>query len=326
MQTKVQTVGEIIGQKRNWIEMHEPYDRVGRLPNFQYVVEGTGGALVPLSTGVEEVNRLPQLTFEQRSLNQLLQRVEYPNKLYDRLPKQLNILNLNWLIQNGAYDKEVLFRIYDEHKVRALMSSKFQPLDDLELLELVAPYCNEGVVRWWADNELATHVSVSFPNYGVEIRKGDVVEHGIHISNSEVGARSVVIASYVYRLRCLNGQIGGGDEDFFRFRHIGNKNRFQQAVSSAVESAMLGAFRITAQFQDALKKQIDKPFELIESISKNENLTVEQYKATLDAYLNEGGGTLFDVSQSFSTAAHNFDGDESFALQRVAVRSLSEVV
>jgi len=92
---------------------------------------------------------------------------------------------------------------------RAFLSDRFQPFDNdliasaaLETLQEVAP----GMVIRSADlTPTKLYIKASFPTVQREVKKGDVVESGVLISNSEVGAGAVDVAPFSTRLVCLNG-------------------------------------------------------------------------------------------------------------------------
>jgi hypothetical protein len=232
---------------------------------------------------------------------------------------------INYLIQHGAYDKDAMFRLQDNDQMRAFMSGSFEPVDNLELLTMLEPYVGNGVLRWEYTDELTTHLSISFPSKSTQIKVGDIVEQGIHISNSEVGVRSVTIAGFVYRLKCKNGAIGGGDGDSFRFRHVGDRDRIRQAIEAAIQSVRNEALKITEGFKEALKKRISDPADQIEKICANEkDMTQEMFKKIIDAYAEgKEGKTMFGVSQAFSRAAQDYKGEDSFMLQKISVKVLS---
>ena len=51
------------------------------------------------------------------------------------------------------------------------------------------------------------YIKVVNPRLEAEVQKGDIVQAGIIISNSEVGLGSVRVMPLVYRLVCLNGMV-----------------------------------------------------------------------------------------------------------------------
>ena len=317
------TLTQVVDRLKDWQVQHAPFDRTSQINLFQFVIEeGKGGALVPLGNHLEEGSHMPTIYLRPNALSQYLTRLQYPHGFYQRIPSRLNCLNVNWLVQNGGFQREALFRIQDENQARALMTDVYQPVDNLDLLQMIEPYLGDGKVRWHYDDELTFHMSVSFPNYAEELKKGDIVERGIHISNSEVGLRSITIAGYLYRLVCTNGLIGsGGGGDSYRFRHVGNVERLREKVQGAIESAKLEVERVVAQFKNALTVKIDEPFQYIERMAKDKELSQEELKAVLNSFMeaSEDKDNLFGVSQAISNAANVFEGERSYELQRIAV-------
>lgn len=320
------TVRQVLDDVRNWNEKHNPWDYTSRLPLFQFVIEeGTGGALVPLSESTRK--EVPAIYLGDHARKQFFNRVDYADKLYNRLPERLNLLNLNWLVQNGG-DLETMFRMTDQNQARAMLSGRFQPFDNLELLEMIEPFAGHGLVRWEWDDEMTFHLSISFPNTVQFIKEGDAVEQGIHISNSEVGLRSVTVAAYVYRLKCFNGLIGGGNGDIYRFRHTGGGNgngheKMRDMVAAAIESCNVESQRIKAEFQASLEKEIDQPFHFLETQLKHD-LTQDEFKAVLDQLLlnQDDAGTLFGCVNAVTRTAQDLSGERSYELQRIGARML----
>src|SRR5204862_9691 len=72
------------------------------------------------------------------------------------------------------------------------------------------------VMRNFADIKVASlsltetklYVEIIFPGLQAEVKKGDIVQAGIILSNSEVGYGAVDISSLIWRLVCSNGLIG----------------------------------------------------------------------------------------------------------------------
>ena len=223
------TVKEVLTALRQWEEIHNPTDRGGILNQFQFVVMDTPvinapvkkeAALVPFSSAMATTPGEP-LILMPHAQDQLFSRLRYPRDLYDRLPSKLNVLNLNTLIQNEEKDRDVCIRLQDKTQARAIVSGRYEPFDNLDYIEMLAPFTEDALVRWEFNDGLTFHLSITFPQTRTELRVGDVVEQGIHISNSEVALRSIWISAYVLKLKCMNGLIGSAnDGGFFRIRHI----------------------------------------------------------------------------------------------------------
>jgi len=326
------TVSQVLDAARGWNKAHAPYDRITKLPFYQIIAtdvsqEQRGVALQPLAG--EPGAELKTFMLQPHAQSQLLARLEYPAKLLSKLPERLNLMNLNWLNQNNA-EKDCQFRVIDGDQVRALVSNRYEPFDHLELLEMIEPYCPDSVVRkeFWDDQTF--HLSITFPKSATAIKVGDIVEKGIHISNSEVGMRSVTILGYVFRLKCTNGAISGGDGGGARFRHLGNGDRIHQGVQAAIQEVMMATESIIANFKRALLNEIDKPIDYIERLAKKESLTQETFKSILDSYMEERstgeGDNLYTVSQAISRSANKVEGDEAYDLQRLSVKALTMTV
>jgi hypothetical protein len=64
------------------------------------------------------------------------------------------------------------------------------------------------------------YIKAVAPRVAGEVRKGDVVQAGVVISNSEVGLGALVVQPLVFRLVCLNGLIAEGAT---RRYHVGRQ-------------------------------------------------------------------------------------------------------
>jgi len=341
---KAPSLAEVGRDLKAWNREHKPVDLGTKLPLFQYVIEtpaqtGTGGALIPLS----KTTKMPAVYLGDHAEGQLLARVQYPKSLMARLPAAHNLLAVNYLIQHEP-QTDALLRIIDKGYCRALMSSKFQPFDTLELIESIAPYCKRAKVRLVFDDPEVFHLSLTFPGTKTRIKAGDVVERGIHVSNSEVGMRSVTIAGMVWRANCLNQLIGhsyGGNGDdikaefkpgrrgrgessgIIRLRHIGDSDRLRDMIGAAIESTYLESTKLLAQFKGALKVRIEDPASRLQKIAEDNDLTQEDYKALLDSFMLEPDKNLFGVVNAITATARERDGEGAYQLQRIAGRELA---
>jgi len=86
------------------------------------------------------------------------------------------------------------------------------------------------------------YLKVVNPRLEAEVNKGDVVQAGIVISNSEVGLGSVSVMPLIFRLVCLNGMIV---QDYGQRKyHIGRENDeaydlYSDATLAADDSAFM---------------------------------------------------------------------------------------
>jgi hypothetical protein len=107
---------------------------------------------------------------------------------------------------------------------RAFLSDRYRPLDNFDLANAVLPELMRHqeiqiVSTQFTDRRF--YMKAVLPKIETEVKKGDPVQIGLVISNSEVGSGSLAVLPLVYRLLCLNGMIG---EEYGRRKyHIGKR-------------------------------------------------------------------------------------------------------
>jgi hypothetical protein len=131
--------------------------------------------------------------------------------------------NVNtWLRAKPANDARLVRTL--DGSMRALLSDRYRPLDNFDLMQAILPELmglNGIRVESTQVTETRLYIKAVFPKIEGEIRKGDVVQSGIVISNSEVGAGSLQVSPLVFRLVCLNGMIA---QDYgTRRAHVGKR-------------------------------------------------------------------------------------------------------
>ena len=177
---------------------------------------------------------------------QIASRVGIPQKYYDRMKvgaPQLMAANVNhWF----KHEKEKRMVRTLDGNVRGFLSEKYRPLDGLDLAQVTLPILSRAGVRV-ESSELTPrrlYIKAVTERITAEIRKGDVVQAGIVISNSEIGMGAVKIEPMVFRLVCTNGMIAS--DHSMRKYHVGR---------SGSEGDFASEF-----FADETRKADDKAF------------------------------------------------------------------
>lgn len=156
--------------------------------------------------------------------DQIASRLDIPAKYYDRMRKDAPALlaeNVNTWLQGNPEKR--LVRVMDG-KVRAFLSDRYQRIENEQIANVVLPILlSEPEVRVASCEitERRMYIKAVFPRIQGEVTKGDIVQSGIAISNSEVGQGSVKIEPLVFRLVCLNGMIINDSK--FSARHVGGR-------------------------------------------------------------------------------------------------------
>jgi hypothetical protein len=272
---------------------------------------------------------------------QLAASLGIPKPYYDRMLEQTpDLLSANvnrWLERQPA---KKLIRTLD-NEVRAILSDSYRPLDNLELAEAVLPKLMDlgsNVVSGEVTENRFYLKAVTDRIQG-EPKKGDLIQAGVVISNSEVGQGSLQVQALDYRLVCLNGMIR---ESAIRKAHLGRGARGQDAIEDAREffrtetriaddrafflkvqdatAAMFDAARFAKrieQYQEAGMRPIVKPIEeVIEVTAKRFSLTDGERSSVLQHFIRGNDATNWGLANAITRAAQDVESyDRSTELE-----------
>jgi hypothetical protein len=121
--------------------------------------------------------------------------------------------------------------------LRAVLSDRYAALDDPDLIDIVGTqlkhmgYQDDVMVRSISTGT-TTVMRLTVPGDGTAVRKGDIIEYGLDIANSELGLRSVQVTPITYRLVCTNGMRAWQSDASFRTRHVGDTKRIRRMLNS----------------------------------------------------------------------------------------------
>ncbi len=127
---------------------------------------------------------------------------------------------------NTFFEKEParrMVRVLDDTS-RAFLSDRYRPLDNFDLANAVLPELmgrKDMKVESTQFTESRFYLKAVSSRIQTEVKKGDVVQIGLMVSNSEVGAGALQVSPLVYRLICLNGMVS---PDYGQRRyHVGKR-------------------------------------------------------------------------------------------------------
>lgn len=254
-----------------------------------------------------------QMPVQPYAHGQFAQHLGIPKAYYDRLLEQapgLLATNVNhWL---GASPARRLVRTLDG-AVRAYLSDRYRVLDHADLAEAILPVLLEDPQLEMASCQITDsrlYLKATTPRLTAEVHKGDVVQAGVVVSNSEVGAGSVRVEPLLYRLVCSNGAIV--NDLAMKKYHVGRTNGHSeeaiqallrdetralndQAFWATVQDVVRGTLqettfqRIVDRWRDATQERITgDPVQVIEVAAKRFGLT-EPERGSVLRHLVEGG-------------------------------------
>jgi hypothetical protein len=155
--------------------------------------------------------------------DQIGSRLKIPGQYYDKMltsAPDLLATNVNaWFRLNP--EKRMLRTLGGD--LRAFLSNRYNRIENEEIAEIVLPILADIPDVQIVSSEVTErrmYIQAVSPRVQGEVKKGDVVQAGVVISNSEVGCGSVSVAAMDWRLWCLNGAIAA---EKFRAYHVGRK-------------------------------------------------------------------------------------------------------
>lgn len=181
---------------------------------------------------LEGLPDMPPAPFTDHAHQQIADDLKIPKAYYDRMRQEAPVLladNINhWL---AAYPQERMVRTLDG-RVRGFLSSKYRPLDHVDLLGAVVPAFQEigGGIRIESAEvtERRLYIKAVLPSLEWDlaiakreailkaggsthsgeayamVRDGQAVQAAVTIQNSEVGEGRLVVSEGIFTLQCLN--------------------------------------------------------------------------------------------------------------------------
>lgn len=164
--------------------------------------------------------------------SQVAAAIDIPQKYYDRMRRdtpELLAKNVNHWFSNEP--KKRMLRTLD-NTGRAFLSNAYQRVENEEIANVALPIlldkAQDVQIESCALTETRMYIKAVFPKIQGEVVKGDVVQYGLAISNSEVGMGSVKIEPLVFHKVCDNGLII--QDASLNARHIGRRAGISEGV------------------------------------------------------------------------------------------------
>jgi hypothetical protein len=277
-------------------------------------------------------------------LEQVAGRTGIPAKYAERMRTEAPALlsrNVNhWFDANP--EKRLVRTLDNGGKVaRAFLSERYRPLDNYDLAEVILPKLSASgcVVKSCEMTERRFYIQAVTERVSGEVKKGDVVQAGIVITNSEVGCGAIKIEPLIYRLACLNGMISAsslrknhvgragegsvdGDDSFEMFsdktRQLDDKAFWAKVCD--VTDASLSQLRFdetVAKLRLAADKQVGNPVDAVEVVTRKLELTEGESKSVLTHLASGSDLSLWGLANAVTrTAEDSDDYDRAIELER----------
>lgn len=310
-----------------------------------YIADTRRLKFAPTDGGVVLKGLVNDLPLNDNAHNQMASALDIPRSYYDRLlGKSPDLLasNVNhWLATEPA---KKLIRTMDG-KVRAIMTDSYRPLDNCDLVNAVLPQLMKMEVRVESCEvtESRLYLKVVTERVTGEVRRGETIQAGAMISNSEIGHGSLSLAYLDFKLACLNGLVR---DHVVRKVHVGRKNKteivddassyFKDDTRLADDKAFFLKVRDAVglvfdplkfkgrmdEYRVAAGLEIEAdPVAVVEEVTKRLSLSEDEGKDVLRHLIKDGDLTKWGLVNAITRAAQDADAyDRSTELETAASR------
>lgn len=290
------------------------------------------------------------------SSGQLATYCNIPQQYFKRIQQEDTGL-LSTMVNHDLQNKAQLARNNDKQEarmlrtvsgtVRAFVSSRFRRLDAYDLVNATLPIMldHQFEPMQCELTEKRVYIKAVTKRIETEVKVNDPVQFGVMFSTSDVGAGSLTLEPFIYRLVCLNGMV---TESKIRQRHLGKQLASSEDIMDLLSNETIDLtneafFRqirdvLTASMKpevferevNKLRRAAELPIknfdleEVVDLTCKTLNVSGDQTKKTIVEMLAEGnqgaGLTQWGLINSFTAAAkaEHLDYDESVELERAA--------
>lgn len=273
---------------------------------------------------------------------QLASRTGIDKRYYDRMRQaQPSLLMKNVETWWAAEPEQRLVRAVQPARVengqisigrlmgRAWLSDRYRTLDNYDFVMTVLETAgNDAVIESCFLDDERVYLKLVCPEKQGEIKKGDVVQAGVIVKNSEVGDGKVLVQPFAKRLVCLNGLIR--PEQFGQV-HLGAQNELgilQQDTLQAdaksvwlqvrdwVKAVLNGEFleRTLKEARQTKKVSVEvEARQAVANIVRDFGLNGFDGQGILDRYLRGNDETQFGMVNAITQYAH--EGQNNYRRQ-----------
>jgi hypothetical protein len=239
----------------------------------------------------------------------------------DDAPAQLN----HWISTHK--DKELFFRFSGENSVRAILSSKYEPLNNLDVVKRLKKEMKLKIntkVQWGIDETSFMALNIIDNSSGFSIGKDEHLS-GVNVRNSELGVSAFNISALIYRLVCSNGMVTSTGAGTQRFPHV--SGGLLENLSETIQQIVADSNSQSDKLALSMDSPVSNPESTFKEFHKQFRSSKKEKEAVLWGYEQEPGQKLFHVIQGFTSGAkaEGLSAESAHKLQVTGGRILSMV-
>lgn len=332
-------------------QQHAKRDLLIDTPALSLALDGDAGRIAldinkgQGSNGLVEIERMGVNEIAHRQIGQHL---GIPARYYDKMRSDFpELLATN---VNGWFEKTPATRMIRtlDGTARAFLSDKYRRIDNFEVAQTVLPIIRDmggATVESCELTDARMYLKVVNPRITAEVKKGDIVQAGLLITNSETGQGSVSVSPLIFRLACLNGMIAA--DNSLRKYHVGRTNEagdnfdiyrdetieaddraFMMKIEDTVRAAVNQAKfeQIVGRMREATEAHMEVRAvpQVVELAAKEFSLTQDEGNGILGHLIQGGDLSLYGLANAVTRHAQDIDSyDRSTELEATGWRMMT---
>ncbi len=314
--------------------------------NINFSVTDDNAVAINPTIIIDDINYSPS----EHMLGQVANKLNIPKKYFNRMLSDAPLLakkNVDHWLKNEV--KPYMVRTVG-NTARAFLSDRYSIIDNWDVLNAVLPALKPFAERQDLNFEQChvtdqkMYMRLTVPSMKTEILKGDIVNFGLQVSNSEVGLGQVEVSPFLKRLVCLNGMVAteygknkkhlgvsiwdGTDKQILREETIiqGNK-AWVMTIQDEVNSMFSGT-----TFEDITNKiisaseslVIERPAKAIEIVTKQYEFSELESEKILENLLLGKDHTKWGLANAITASAGDSkNADRSMDLESIGFKMLN---
>lgn len=216
--------------------------------------------------------------------------------------------------------------------LRAFVGEKYTPIDDVRVFErlerVLGPRAESfRFVRETLTDRTSQYVAVTPDDVDLSNNgKPDLHRHGFLIVNSEVGARALAIAEYLFRIVCTNGLIimSASRRLFYRVHRKTEDESIDRDLAYAL-ALLPERWSASASALRAVRRHlVEEPEQMLRQVLAESPDTKPYTEAVLVAFRKEPEATRFGLVQAITRAAQSVGAEDRLALEMLAGRLVGD--
>jgi len=212
--------------------------------------------------------------------------------------------------------------------VRAILSQRYSPYDNHDIVSRVQEAVQSigNNVRSCAFNDEAFFLKMTFDDLTIDDKSipGGLLKSGMFIGNSEVGARSLIVSPFVFRLSCTNDMVLMKHQAFQQKHAFASKKDTDYQIERSVAYSMRKGYEMLHEVEKKQVELLDKPIEVLNFFSERAKLSKRQKMLVAQSFKDEPVESKFGIVNAFTRAARTERPEERVALEALAGSLLFE--